>query len=205
MRIFLDAMGGDNAPQAPVEGALEALRKAGVDKESVPVLHGEYYSETAGKVIDAYLASHEAPDAIFCFSDLMAIGVMRVLLSHHLRIPEDVAVIGFDNIPYAAMTSPSLSSVGQDMRAIGYEAARLRINLVANHHRVLYERFGINQHAQSIFDCRTERVTFRVRRSHARARDGNIFCQSRRRKNYQQRKNYCRESFHVVNSLKSNS
>ena len=67
-------------------------------------------------------------DAVFAASDLIAIGALRALAEAGVRVPEDVAIIGFDNIPAAALTSPPLTTVMQDMRGAG-EA--LLHNLVA--------------------------------------------------------------------------
>jgi len=55
-------------------------------------------------------------DALFCASDLIAIGAMRALQDHGLRIPEDIAVAGFDDIPTAHLVSPSLTTVQQDTK-----------------------------------------------------------------------------------------
>jgi DNA-binding LacI/PurR family transcriptional regulator len=58
-------------------------------------------------------------DAVFCASDLIAIGAMRALMEHGKRVPEDVAVVGFDDQPVAAFTNPPLSSVLQDTKLAG--------------------------------------------------------------------------------------
>lgn len=58
------------------------------------------------------------PDAIFCFNDLVAIGAIRVLLAAGLRVPEDVAVVGFDDIEAGKFNTPSLTTVAPDKRAI---------------------------------------------------------------------------------------
>jgi LacI family transcriptional regulator, repressor for deo operon, udp, cdd, tsx, nupC, and nupG len=58
------------------------------------------------------------PDAVFCYNDLLAIGAMRILLSHGLRVPEDVAVVGFDDIEAGRYHTPSLTTVSPDKSAI---------------------------------------------------------------------------------------
>ncbi len=67
----------------------------------------------------------ERPDAIFGVNDQVAIGAMRVLTERGLRIPDDVAVAGFDNAPVAAYTNPSLTTVARPGWEISREAARL--------------------------------------------------------------------------------
>ena len=59
------------------------------------------------------------PDAVFCFNDLVAIGALRTLLSRGVRVPEDVAVVGFDDIEASSYTTPSLTTVSPDKALIG--------------------------------------------------------------------------------------
>ena len=58
-------------------------------------------------------------DAIFAASDLIAIGAMRALAEAGKRVPEDVAVVGFDDIPAASLTTPPLTTIMQDVRGAG--------------------------------------------------------------------------------------
>src|SRR3546814_3712274 len=67
----------------------------------------------------ALLARGTTFDAIFAGSDLIAIGAMRALAEAKLRCPQDVALIGFDDIPAASQTSPTLTTVMQDMKGAG--------------------------------------------------------------------------------------
>jgi len=59
-----------------------------------------------------------APDAVFCYNDLLAIGAMRTILSRGLRIPEDIAIVGFDDIEAASYQTPSLTTISPDRAAI---------------------------------------------------------------------------------------
>lgn len=70
-------------------------------------------------------------DAVFAASDAMAIGAMWVLQALGLRIPDDVAIIGFDDSPHAAVTQPPLSSVRQPMEDMGREMTRLVLSMTA--------------------------------------------------------------------------
>jgi DNA-binding LacI/PurR family transcriptional regulator len=64
----------------------------------------------------------EPPDAVFCITDWVALGVIRSLHLHGLRVPEDVAVAGFDDIPYATASTPTLTSISPDRAAIARAA-----------------------------------------------------------------------------------
>ena len=72
--------------------------------------------------------------AVFCFNDLVAIGALHVLQQNGKKIPADVSVVGFDNIPYSAYTSPSLTTFDQPKRSIGAEAASMLLDLINTSH-----------------------------------------------------------------------
>lgn len=71
------------------------------------------------------LQRKKKPTAVFAMSDLLAIGAMQAALQSGLRIPEDIAVVGFDDIEYASMCSPSLTTIAQPSYDIGYIAAKM--------------------------------------------------------------------------------
>ena len=101
------------------EGCDAALRDAGTAMDralQVDAVSSEEAGETAAR---ALLARGLPFDAVFAASDLIAIGAMRVFTEHGLRIPEDVAVIGFDNIPAARIATPALSTINQDTTTAG--------------------------------------------------------------------------------------
>lgn len=72
----------------------------------------------------ALLDSSPRPDAIFCFSDLLAMGAMRAIFDAGLRVPDDIAVIGIDDIEEGRFARPSLSTVSPDTPFIAREAIR---------------------------------------------------------------------------------
>jgi LacI family transcriptional regulator len=83
----------------------------------------------AFEATQAFLALPEPPDAVFCASDVMAIGAMAAIEAAGLRIPEDVAVVGFDDLEYARLLKPSLTTVrqNQDVLAEGLISAMLNL------------------------------------------------------------------------------
>ena len=72
----------------------------------------------------------ERPTAIMCFNDMMAIGVMKTFRNAGVRIPQQVSVVGFDDIPFAAYTAPSLTTFAQPKYQLGYEAAKMMSRLL---------------------------------------------------------------------------
>lgn len=83
------------------------------------------------------MAQPDPPTAIFAVSDTLAIGVLSGLRQLGKRVPEDVAVIGFDDIAVAAQIDRGLSTVAQPMRALGETAARLLLQRLADPHAVV--------------------------------------------------------------------
>lgn len=114
-------------------GYLDALAGAGLRarpqwRRTVQSLD---YEAGAAAVLEM-LSQAEAPTAIFAVSDTLAIGVMSGLRQLGKRVPQDVAVIGFDDIAVAAQVDPGLSTVAQPMRALGETAARLLLRRLAD-------------------------------------------------------------------------
>ncbi|MFM5886366.1 MAG: LacI family DNA-binding transcriptional regulator [Novosphingobium sp.] len=100
-------------------GMCAALERAGIAPDPALQRGGVSYEDDGQRAVEDLLARGTAFDAVFAASDLIAIGAMRALAAAGLRIPEDVAVVGFDNQPAASMTSPPLTTVMQDLKSAG--------------------------------------------------------------------------------------
>lgn len=70
----------------------------------------------------------EPPDAVFCYNDPLALGAMRAVLQRGLRVPEDVAIVGFDNSEDGRFTTPTLTTISQDKREIARYAVDLLVS-----------------------------------------------------------------------------
>ncbi|PIO96533.1 LacI family DNA-binding transcriptional regulator [Pleomorphomonas carboxyditropha] len=115
-------LAGTGGPQrVRVDGYREAMAAAGMEP-SVTIT--DAFSEEAGfAAAQSILENGYRPTAIFAANDLMAIGVMRALRDRQLRIPDDVAVVGFDDISPASLVSPPLTTVSQFQARMGERAA----------------------------------------------------------------------------------
>lgn len=72
------------------------------------------------------------PRAIFCTSDLLAVGVMKAIQAKGLRVPEDVAVCGYDNVEAAYLADPPITTIAVDRIGIGHEAVKLLKTYIDN-------------------------------------------------------------------------
>ena len=101
------------------DGYCRALRAAGIEPDDRLRVDADP-SEAAGRAAVDELTRRAADfDAIFAASDVTAIGAMHALQNNGLRVPEDVAIVGFDDIPAASLSSPPLTTVTQDARHAG--------------------------------------------------------------------------------------
>lgn len=89
------------------------------------VVEGEFTEATGREAVERTLAARRAFDCVFAHNDLIAAGAMRALREAGLRVPDDVAVVGFDDLPMARHTEPPLTTVRQPMREMGRAAARM--------------------------------------------------------------------------------
>lgn len=113
-----------------VRGFRDALSDAGL--EPVAVVDGDFTEEGAADAVRQLLAASEGrPDGIFVASDLMARGVLRVLREAGLRVPEDVAIVGFDDSQVAVNVDPPLTTVRQSMYLQGEVMASVLLDVLA--------------------------------------------------------------------------
>jgi LacI family transcriptional regulator len=91
---------------------------------------GDFYIESGESAMRALLALPEPPTAVFAASDMMAVGAIKAIEEAGLRCPDDIAVVGFDDIQLAELVSPALTTVRQDKRALGVAAARSLVQLI---------------------------------------------------------------------------
>lgn len=112
------------------QGYQLALQRAKISASSALTVVGDFSIEAGERAIDLLLSQRQSFSAVFCSNDEMAIGAMRALISHGLRVPEDVSVVGFDDIRFARYTSPPLTTVAQPKNALGREAMTMLIELL---------------------------------------------------------------------------
>ncbi len=130
--LFLSADQRLQQTRHRLRGAIEAVAAAGLDPSDVlHVASLDALDANGGEqAMAAALRSGNgaAPTAVFCINDLVALGVLRALRDAGLSVPDDMAIVGYDDLYWAGELATPLSSVRQPMHALGWAAADLLLN-----------------------------------------------------------------------------
>lgn len=118
---------GLNVSQQRLDGYRRALLTQGWVFDERLVAHGDFSEDGGYRGIEELLRSHVRFTALFAANDLSAIGAMTALREHGLHVPDDVSVVGFDDIHLASYTSPKLTTIRQPIYDMGRAAATLLI------------------------------------------------------------------------------
>jgi LacI family transcriptional regulator len=116
--------------QERLNGYREALKECGLSFRSEWVVSGNFEEKKAEKAVRELINRHKEVTAIFCASDLMALGALKACKEVGLHVPKEMSIVGYDNIVLASYSSPNLTTVGQEVYQIGYEAADLLIEML---------------------------------------------------------------------------
>ncbi|WP_161515116.1 LacI family DNA-binding transcriptional regulator [Priestia megaterium] len=116
--------------QERLNGYREALKECGLSFRSEWVVIGNFEEKKAEKAVRELINRHKEVTAIFCASDLMALGALKACKELGLHVPKEMSIVGYDNIVLASYSSPNLTTVGQEVYQIGYEAADLLIEML---------------------------------------------------------------------------
>ncbi|MDN2482758.1 HTH-type transcriptional repressor PurR [Vibrio agarivorans] len=130
-----------------INGFRRAMGEAKLNVVEDWILEGNFECDTAVLAADKIAAMDEKPTAVFCFNDTMALGLMSRLQENGIRIPDDMSVIGYDNIELAEYFSPPLTTVHQPKRRVGKNAFE-----------ILLERIKDKEHDKRVFEMHPEIV-----------------------------------------------
>ncbi|MET3136306.1 LacI family transcriptional regulator [Undibacterium sp. GrIS 1.2] len=115
-----------------VSGYLRALKEAGVDYNSDYLAHSDFTSQGGFSAFQQLLALPNRPTAIFASNDLMAIGGLCAAQQAGMRIPDELSVVGYDDIALASFSTPPLTTIAQPKYEIGVLTARVLVNRILN-------------------------------------------------------------------------
>ncbi|KPL92556.1 DNA-binding transcriptional regulator CytR [Vibrio splendidus] len=112
------------------QGYQQALRRAGVSMNPAYSTVGDFTFEAGAQAIRQLLALPEQPTAIFCHNDAMAIGAIQEAKKLGLRVPQDLSIVGFDDIQFAQYCDPPLTTISQPRYEIGRQAMLMMLDLL---------------------------------------------------------------------------
>jgi LacI family repressor for deo operon, udp, cdd, tsx, nupC, and nupG len=110
-------------------GATARAKKAKAERDMI-VMNGDFSLESGALAGERLLGRDQPPTAIFCFNDEMAMGVIETARRRGMRVPNDLSVVGFDDIRFARIVDPPLTTVAQPMRQIGEGTVRMLLEIL---------------------------------------------------------------------------
>lgn len=119
-----------NAAKDRLDGYKKALASRGITFEHALVAQADFTPTSGEAAMNSLLELPSPPSAVFCTSDTVAIGAMRAIRRHGLRVPEDIAIVGFDDIPLAEYFDPSLTTIRLPAYQLGQASADLLLALL---------------------------------------------------------------------------
>jgi len=111
-------------------GYRQALERAGLTFQPELVVHGDGKPEGGMRAMEHLLRLSPLPTAAFCYNDMTALGALRVARLRGLRVPEDISLVGFDDLFIASYTEPPLTTIRQPKRQMGQRAMELLLQLL---------------------------------------------------------------------------
>lgn len=132
---FISGQGTSLLTRDRESGYRSAMQVAGLDIADGWVVEGQLSIDGAVKACRQLLEHPDRPTAIFCANDEMAMGCMSEIKNHGLKVPDDISVMGFDDIRYAAVTEPALTTISQPAREIGERVASRLLKAIEKGHQ----------------------------------------------------------------------
>ncbi|MEO3944121.1 LacI family DNA-binding transcriptional regulator [Gorillibacterium sp. CAU 1737] len=112
------------------EGYLKALESAGLPLRPEWILEGDFLQESGYRAMSIIMSQPERPTAFVVIDDMVAFGVLRGLTELGVRVPQDISLVGFNNIAVTELTSPPLTSIDIGIYELGYTASQLLHKIV---------------------------------------------------------------------------
>lgn len=115
-----------------LKGFMSTLLEEDVGMDGCVTYEGDFTISSGARAAEKILQGHKRPTAIFCFSDAMAFGCMNRLHDYGMRVPDDMSVVGFDDIEFASVWQPKLTTVSQPVEALGVRAVEILLDELSN-------------------------------------------------------------------------
>lgn len=127
---YIGDRGGFQSDSERREGYRNALASADIAYAPELVRQADSTPETAMQTVDQLLALAQPPTALFCYNDITAVGALLAARRHGCKVPDDLSVMGFDDLPLASYLNPTLTTIRQPMRDMGRQATSILFHLL---------------------------------------------------------------------------
>ena len=122
----------EDCSQDRLVGFQRALNEAGISFDQSLMFEGDWSATSGSEALADFVKKGNLPTAVFAQNDRMAMGVMRAARDADLKVPDQLSVIGVDDMPLSSYFDPPLTTMRQDMPLIGQEAIRKLIEIIQN-------------------------------------------------------------------------
>lgn len=125
-----------------LEGYKKAMKELNLHIDPSLIISGDFRYQSGEAAMQELLVNQQPPTAVFAFNDMMALGAIRAIYNKGMRIPDDISLIGFDDIPLSCIMSPALTTMAQPI----HEMATLVIDLLIE--RIHYQEMRTRTHEE---------------------------------------------------------
>ncbi len=127
-----------------IKGYKKAMDKHNLPIENDWIIETGIYTEEGEKMMQKLIDKNIIPEGIFCATDMTALGAMLIIKKNNLKVPENIALVGFTETPFCPLVDPSLTSVSQPTFEIGQTAANLLLKQIESESHLIPETVVLN-------------------------------------------------------------
>ena len=113
-----------------VAGFFKAFEEEGLPTDTIEVIYGSFFLSSGLELMNRYLETGAKPEAVFCANDAVALGALQSAQEHGLRVPDDLGIMGFDDISYSSLPQIMLTTIRQPLNEMGAIATSLLISQI---------------------------------------------------------------------------
>ncbi|GGE26198.1 DNA-binding transcriptional regulator CytR [Pullulanibacillus camelliae] len=117
-----------SSSKSRLEGYRQALHENGIRFDHELVKAGDFTIQAGFKQMEQLLLMEVPPTAVFCASDEIAMGAIKRIKQHGLKVPEDIAIVGFDNVKFSSIFEPALTTMAQPLEEMGRQSMKVLID-----------------------------------------------------------------------------
>jgi DNA-binding LacI/PurR family transcriptional regulator len=134
---FINGPAGLSVTRERLAGFLEALGQAGIAAQNSLIVHSDFRQAGGQSAMTQLLAAPKSPRAVVVANNLMTLGALNAIHQRGIRIPDDIAMVGFDDMPWAMSLRPPMTVIAQPAEELGVAAAQLLLERLQDRNRIV--------------------------------------------------------------------